>query len=502
MKREILIGLILSFWLLALPASGQQDLKTHTVQRGETFGSIAAKYGMTESELRAANPNAKTCFAGMKLAIIRLEVPNTIKSNEKVTSQQRVNEGQNSSSIEETNRIHTSSLGINKRFEEGKEYFYKRKWRKAISSFKKVIADQNSSDEERRQSEELLTMAMSEKEARTERRIAFFNTLGNLMENVSNLLEGDSGETGSSTIETNSRGKTSNSSVSGLEKHLYVLNDQYERLMEQYNASLLMTNATVSARENAYKKSVNRNKNSGRLTTQPVRAGQGLPGNLQGAMAARNAVKSAKQKGQKEREPIAKDIANVLRQMIPLDQTIYKAKVQYQVYETDEQRLEDAIRIKDEMSSWNSHLFKLGFQMDGVHTAKMVHDMNDEIRRLQGWSEDEIAAFNKQAADFADETRQAAKNARDKIKKSGYELKSMRTLKLYNDYDFEIQRIHDNKTPYDKMTAKEKIKKLKEYQQLMHPIRQNYKNAMDKDIPDPSDLENWNPKEDFWDRYY
>jgi len=270
MKREILIGLILSFWLLALPASGQQDLKTHTVQRGETFGSIAAKYGMTESELRAANPNAKTCFAGMKLAIIRLEVPNTIKSNEKVTSQQRVNEGQNSSSIEETNRIHTSSLGINKRFEEGKEYFYKRKWRKVISSFKKVIADQNSSDEERRQSEELLTMAMSEKEARTERRIAFFNTLGNLMENVSNLLEGDSGETGSSTIETN---------------------------------------------------------NSGRLTTQPVRAGQGLPGNLQGAMAARNAVKSAKQKGQKEREPIAKDIANVLRQMIPLDQTIYKAKV-------------------------------------------------------------------------------------------------------------------------------------------------------------------------------
>ena len=140
--------------------------------------------------------------------------------------------------------------------------------------------------------------------------------------------------------------------------------------------------------------------------------------------------------------------------------------------------------------------------MDGVHTAKMVHDMNDEIRRLQGWSEDEIAAFNKQAADFADETRQAAKNARDKIKKSGYELKSMRTLKLYNDYDFEIQRIHDNKTPYDKMTAKEKIKKLKEYQQKMHPIRQNYKNAMDKDIPDPSDLENWSPKEDFWDRYY
>lgn len=46
-----------------------QTEKTHLVKRGETFASIAKKYGLTESELRSANPYAKACYTGMKLNI-------------------------------------------------------------------------------------------------------------------------------------------------------------------------------------------------------------------------------------------------------------------------------------------------------------------------------------------------------------------------------------------------------------------------------------------------
>ena len=46
-----------------------QEEKEHTVARGETMASIAKLYGLSEEQLKAANPNATMCFAGMKLVI-------------------------------------------------------------------------------------------------------------------------------------------------------------------------------------------------------------------------------------------------------------------------------------------------------------------------------------------------------------------------------------------------------------------------------------------------
>lgn len=46
-----------------------QDTKQHTVQRGETFALIAKRYGLTEEEVRAANPNHSVCYTGLKLQI-------------------------------------------------------------------------------------------------------------------------------------------------------------------------------------------------------------------------------------------------------------------------------------------------------------------------------------------------------------------------------------------------------------------------------------------------
>ena len=63
---------ITSFFLVLLFATvsfAQTGSSQHIVKRGETFASIAAKYGISENELKAANPKVKTCYAGTKLVI-------------------------------------------------------------------------------------------------------------------------------------------------------------------------------------------------------------------------------------------------------------------------------------------------------------------------------------------------------------------------------------------------------------------------------------------------
>ena len=47
-----------------------QNATEHVVKRGETFATIAGKYGLTESQLKEANPQYKTCYAGLKLKVV------------------------------------------------------------------------------------------------------------------------------------------------------------------------------------------------------------------------------------------------------------------------------------------------------------------------------------------------------------------------------------------------------------------------------------------------
>lgn len=56
--------------------------REHTVERGETLASIAKKYGVTEGQLKAANPNMTMCFTGVRLTI---PDPNAPSSSEKDT---------------------------------------------------------------------------------------------------------------------------------------------------------------------------------------------------------------------------------------------------------------------------------------------------------------------------------------------------------------------------------------------------------------------------------
>lgn len=46
-----------------------QSETLHTVKRGESFVLIAKRYGMTEEELKAANPDYPVCYMGLKLNI-------------------------------------------------------------------------------------------------------------------------------------------------------------------------------------------------------------------------------------------------------------------------------------------------------------------------------------------------------------------------------------------------------------------------------------------------
>ena len=65
MKSRLFI--ILFLLAITIPVAGQQ--KTIIVGFGETFETIAVKYGITLSDLKTANPGKERCYAGMKLIV-------------------------------------------------------------------------------------------------------------------------------------------------------------------------------------------------------------------------------------------------------------------------------------------------------------------------------------------------------------------------------------------------------------------------------------------------
>ena len=64
--HRILIGI---FMVVVATSVNAQKAEQHIVLRGETFASIAKKYGITEQQLKNANSRHPTCYAGLKLTI-------------------------------------------------------------------------------------------------------------------------------------------------------------------------------------------------------------------------------------------------------------------------------------------------------------------------------------------------------------------------------------------------------------------------------------------------
>lgn len=68
MLKKVLSSLFL--FAIALSAMAQNTYKSHTVQRGETYESIAQLYGVSVDAIKRANPNNyDLIYAGMKLVI-------------------------------------------------------------------------------------------------------------------------------------------------------------------------------------------------------------------------------------------------------------------------------------------------------------------------------------------------------------------------------------------------------------------------------------------------
>lgn len=64
-----LLTLLLIFFTVLVCQESLAQQREHTVARGETLASIAQKYGLTEAQLKAANPNMTMCFTGVRLVI-------------------------------------------------------------------------------------------------------------------------------------------------------------------------------------------------------------------------------------------------------------------------------------------------------------------------------------------------------------------------------------------------------------------------------------------------
>lgn len=67
MKPHMILIALLSLGM-NMNVSAQSETQ-HLVRRGESFALIAKRYGMTEEELKAANPNYPVCYMGLKLTI-------------------------------------------------------------------------------------------------------------------------------------------------------------------------------------------------------------------------------------------------------------------------------------------------------------------------------------------------------------------------------------------------------------------------------------------------
>jgi len=116
-------------------ALNAQNVSQHIVKRGETFASIAKKYGISEQQLKKANSKHATCYTGMKLSIPQIsETSNASKQISKVEN--KSNNVQDSQSP----IIHTTAKSEEKQADENKDVaqVYGKKEKRKKSFWKKL----------------------------------------------------------------------------------------------------------------------------------------------------------------------------------------------------------------------------------------------------------------------------------------------------------------------------------------------------------------------------
>lgn len=166
-RKVLAIAAIL---LIALPASAQTT-QTHIVKRGETFSSIASKYGITESELRTANPNVKNCYAGTKLNIVK-KAPVQIIAKPSTAAP---------SSGDGGGAVKLMLISAKYNIDKGN-------YKKATKKIDFVLSSAQSTEQQKEEARQLLAVVEKAKEERRERRAEALDNLSNSLQQTANTL--------------------------------------------------------------------------------------------------------------------------------------------------------------------------------------------------------------------------------------------------------------------------------------------------------------------------
>lgn len=150
---------IMAVLILIVQTAYSQSSQIHIVKRGQTFAVIASMYGLTESELREANPNAKNCYAGMKLKIIK-NAPIINKLTE--TTSNSVSSISQRSSNKEVDNTPNTLLDL------GRRYIEEEKYKKASKFLNDVLTYSSSTGQQKKEARELLAKIELAKEERRE----------------------------------------------------------------------------------------------------------------------------------------------------------------------------------------------------------------------------------------------------------------------------------------------------------------------------------------------
>lgn len=194
--------IIIALWLAAATADAQIAAK-YQVQRGDTYATIAEKFGMTENELRHENPGKRHLYAGMTINIIDYNNgrPRNIRRD---SYDDRVDMGgyetadrdygtrsyslmddpsfQEAQRLEQMGKYKDAAKIYSKMIDQnpatplyfirGVCYYQNKKWKNAISDFEYVMNSRDASDELLDECERYLESAHEQREIKRERNAA------------------------------------------------------------------------------------------------------------------------------------------------------------------------------------------------------------------------------------------------------------------------------------------------------------------------------------------
>ena len=198
--RKCLFLIVL--WLAAAAVSAQLAAK-YQVQRGDTYASIAEKFGMTENELRHKNPGKRHLYAGMNIDIIdyyngrprniqreryddRVDMGGYEDSGRAYGTRsyalmddpsfQEAQRLEQMGKYKDAAKIYSKMIDRNPAaplyFIRGVCYYQNKKWKNAIADFEHVMNSRDASDELLDECERYLDSAHEQREIKRERNAA------------------------------------------------------------------------------------------------------------------------------------------------------------------------------------------------------------------------------------------------------------------------------------------------------------------------------------------